>query len=144
MRAAQRAALAAADRVGNGLAENRTLALAIVGAAVGVGAAYLLYGSMKPKRRFAMIGAAADGLRQMGGDFAEELSDRASHVRRDAMRGAKRARRGLSDAGDEVGEAAERVEELMAEARDRVAHAVEEEIDELRTAIRRRRRKLGL
>ena len=144
MRAAQKAAREAADRVGTSLADNRTLALTIVGAVAGIGLAYVAYGAMaRPKRRFAIAGAAA-GLRHLGGELAEDMGDRASSARRAAMKAGKRARRGLSHAGDEVAETAEELAELMAEARERVAHAVEEEIDDLRTAIRRRRRKLGL
>src|SRR6476661_3983137 len=141
------------------------LTAAIIGAAVGAGVTLLLRRGPSGRRpvgplvRYAGRGAALAGLAGLGG--AKWAGDRGLEGARwageRAMEGARwagpRAKRGLRTAMDRGGELVDRipVDDMVDQVRDYVDTAreaindvVKDELDDLRKAVRRQRKRIGI
>lgn len=119
------------------------LTATLIGVAIGVGATVLLRrgpGGSRPV--MPLLRAAGKGAKWAGALGLEG-----------AKSGAKATRRGagwVADRGEDLWdkvpaeEIGESIGEFVEEARDRIADTVESELDDLRKAIKRQRRKLGI
>ncbi|HVD05714.1 MAG TPA: hypothetical protein VNB89_06845 [Gemmatimonadaceae bacterium] len=119
------------------------LTATLIGVAIGVGATVLLRrgpGGSRPV--MPLLRAAGKGAKWAG-----------NYGMAGAKAGAKATRRGagwVADRGEDlwdkvpVEEIGESIGEFVDEARDRIADTVESELDDLRKAIKRQRRKLGI
>jgi gas vesicle protein len=141
------------------------LTAAIIGAAVGAGITLLLRRGPSGRRpvgplvRYAGRGAALAGLAGMEGakwagsrgiDGARWAGDRAMEGARWAAPHAKRGFRTAVDRGEElvdripVDDMVEQVRDYVDTARDAINNVVKDELDDLRKAVRRQRKRIGI
>ena len=141
------------------------LTAAIIGAAVGAGITLLLRRGPSGRRpvgplvRYAGRGAALAGLAGMEGakwagsrglDGARWAGDRAMEGARWAGPRAKRGFRTAMDRGEElvdripVDDMVEQVRDYVDTARDAINGVVKDELDDLRKAVRRQRKRIGI
>ena len=141
------------------------LTAAIIGAAVGAGITLLLRRGPSGRRpvgplvRYAGRGAALAGLAGMEGakwagsrglDGARWAGDRAMEGARWAGPRAKRGFRTAVDRGEElvdripVDDMVEQVRDYVDTARDAINNVVKDELDDLRKAVRRQRKRIGI
>jgi gas vesicle protein len=141
------------------------LTAAIIGAAVGAGITLLLRRGPSGRRpvaplvRFAGRGAALAGMAGLEGarwagnrglDGARWAGDRAVEGARWAAPHAKRGFRTAVDRGEElvdripVDEVVEQVREYVDTAREAINGVVKDELDDLRKAVRRQRKRIGI
>jgi gas vesicle protein len=141
------------------------LTAAIIGAAVGAGITLLLRRGPSGRRpvgplvRYAGRGAALAGLAGMEGakwagsrglDGARWAGDRAMEGARWAAPHAKRGFHTAVDRGEElvdripVDDMVEQVRDYVDTARDAINNVVKDELDDLRKAVRRQRKRIGI
>jgi len=111
------------------------LTAALLGAAIGAAAGFVL----RPRPRRSRLVRAVESAERVGRDAGKSAGRFRKNVGRQAEHSADWVRDHVSpsDARDEL-------KRYMGEARERISDAVEEELRDLRRAIRRQRRKLGV
>ena len=130
------------------------LTAALIGVVVGAGATLLLRRGPAGERPLVpLMRAAGRGAHWAGAMGLEGARWASPHVRRGARWAGKRARKGArwaAERGEElwdrvpVEEAREQLGDYLESARDAIADTVESELRDLRKAIRRQRKKLGV
>lgn len=115
------------------------LTAALLGGVIGAAAGFLLRPRPRPRGVLASLdaasGRAAKGARRVRKQVGRQATEGASWLRH---------------RGDDIAEhlspddVSSQVRKYLGEARDRISDAVEDELRDLRRAIRRRRRKLGV
>jgi len=111
------------------------LTAALLGAAIGAAAGFVL----RPRPKRSRLVRAVENAERAGRDAGKSAGRFRKRVGRQAVEGAGWVREHVAPADPrrEIGR-------YMGEARERISDAVEEEIRDLRRAIRRQRRKLGV
>jgi gas vesicle protein len=115
------------------------LTAALLGAAIGAAAGFIL----RPRPRHSRLVSAVERAERSGRDVTRQASKKAGRFRKSvgsqASEGADWVRDRLSPRDPRPD-----LSRYMGEARERISDAVEEELRDLRRAIRRQRRKLGV
>lgn len=111
------------------------LTAALLGAAIGAAAGFVL----RPRPKRSRLVRAVERAERVGRDAGKSAGRFRKTVGRQTADGAEWVRDHLSP-----NDAREELSRYMGEARERISDAVEEELRDLRRAIRRQRRKLGV
>jgi len=111
------------------------LTAALLGAAIGAAAGFVL----RPRPRRSRLVRAVERAERVGRDAGKSAGRVRQRVGRQASDGAEWVRDHMSPS-----DARSELSRYMGEARERISDAVEEELRDLRRAIRRQRRKLGV
>jgi gas vesicle protein len=115
------------------------LTAAVLGGVIGAAAGFLLRPRPRPRGVFGKMDMAS-----------ERAARRVRQARKQVGRQASEGSTWVRGRGDAIADrfapddAADQVKKYLGEARERITEAVEEELSDLRKAIRRRRRKLGV
>jgi gas vesicle protein len=114
------------------------LTAALLGGVIGAAAGFLLRPRPRPRGVFGKLDMAT-----------ERAAKRARHVRKQVGRQAKDSASWVRGRGDAIADhftpdVGDQMKKYLGDARERISDAVEEELRDLRKAIRRRRRKLGV
>ena len=111
------------------------LTAALLGAAIGAAAGFVL----RPRPKRSRLVRAVERAERVGRDAGKSAGRFRTTVGRQTADGAEWVRDHLSPK-----DARKELSRYMGEARERISDAVEEELRDLRRAIRRQRRKLGV